>query len=83
MLDAQSAVPTCGDEGDNKAGDATSEVGDGHERASTDSVDQHVEDEAGGKLHHCRDKEIQEEVVACDPQPQHQALKHNGTRKPG
>lgn len=83
MLDAQSAVPTRGDEGDDEAGDATNEVGDGHEGASTDSVDQQVEDEAGGKLHHSRDKEIQEEVVACDPQPQHQALKHYGTCKPG
>lgn len=80
---APSAVPTCGDEWDCEAGDASGEVGDCHEGASTDSVDQQVEDEAGGKLHRSRDEEIQKEVAACDPQPQDQALKHNGTRKPG
>ena len=58
MPHASSAGPTIGDKGDYEAGDASSEIGYGHEGASTDSVDQEVEDEASGKLHHGRDEEI-------------------------
>lgn len=83
LLVPRSAVLTHGDERDCEAGNATCEVGKDHDRASAQSVDQQVEDEAGGKLHHSREKEVQVEVIACDPQPQHQALKHDSTCKPG
>lgn len=79
----QSSVLTHWDEGDYEAGNATGQVCDGHDGASAESVDQQVEDEAGGKLHHSREEEVQVEVIACDPQPQDQALKHDSTCKPG
>lgn len=58
MTNAPSFVLTHGDEGDYEAGDAASEVGDCHEGASTNSVNQQVEDEADGKLNHSRNEEI-------------------------
>lgn len=76
-------MPTAGHKRNHEAGDASGEVSDGHQGASTDSVDHQIEDEPSGKLHYSRDKEIQEEVVACDSQPQDQALKHNSACKPG
>lgn len=77
-----SVLLTHSDKGDYEASNTSSEVGDGHEGASTNSVNKQVEDEARGKLHHSRNEEVQVQVVTSEAEPQDKALKHNSAGKP-